>query len=331
MNLAMLLNLPYLKEYRSYQESSYDRTGGNEDYFILDAGERRTIAEIEGAGCISRIWITVTSSDPYILRKAVLRAYWDGEETPSIECPVGDFFGAGFCRYVHYSSMPLGMTSGGNHSYFPMPFARSARFEIESQSETKHTIVYFHIQYHLFRQMPENLAYFHANWRRETTRRNENYTILEADGRGHYAGCFLHMQGRFLPYSAPSLLAVPLWFWFLEGDEMIFVDGENEPSIHGTGTEDYFNSGWYFNRGTFAAPFHGLILKDHLRARISAYRFHIPDPVPFEKSIRVTIEHGGTNDAPGCDYSNTAYWYQTEPHRPFTPLPPPEERLPKDN
>ena len=142
----------------------------------------------------------------------------------------------------------------------------------------------------------------------------------EAKGTGHYVGCNMNMQGR-RPFS----------FWFLEGDEMIYVDDEQHPpAIHGTGTEDYFNAGWYFNKGTFSAPYHGLTIKDPIRSRISAYRFHIEDPIPFKKRIRVTIEHGGINDAPGSDYSSTAYWYQTEPHKPMGTFPPGDDRLPDD-
>ncbi|MEW5944975.1 MAG: glycoside hydrolase family 172 protein [bacterium] len=322
----MTSHLPYLKDYRSAQESSYDRTGGNDDYVVLDAGERRTIAELEGPGCVSRIWMTVTSPDPYIYRTMVLRGYWDGESAPSIECPAGDFFGAGFCRYTHFCSEPLGMSSGGFYSYFPMPFEKSARFEIEVESEKRHTTVYYAIQYHRFSEAPQGVGYFHARWNRETTRAGENYTILKADGRGHYAGCFMHMQG--VPRMTPLLW---MRFWFLEGDEMIYVDGEGHPpALHGTGTEDYFNSGWYFKKGTFAGPYHGLTVKDWLRARISAYRFHVPDPVPFEREIRVTLEHGGTNDVPGSDYASVAYWYQVEPHSDWAPLPPAGRRLPRE-
>lgn len=324
---GMLDQLPFFKDYKSAMESSWDRKGGADDFLMLEPGERRTLADIEGPGCVSRIWMTISSADPYIYRKMILRAYWDGEDEPSIECPIGDFFGSGFCKFTHYDAVPLGMTSGGLYCYFPMPFAKSARFEVDVQSKKRNHTFYYAIQYHKFKEMPEDIGYFHAKWNRETTRENKNYVILDAKGKGHYAGCFLHMQGA--PKVTP---AVWLWFWFLEGSEMIYVDGEDHPpAIYGTGTEDYFNSGWYFDKGTYSAPYHGLTVKDWLRARISAYRFHIPDPVPFESDIRVTIEHGGSNDVPGSDYASTAYWYQTEPHTPWAPLPPASERLPKDD
>jgi hypothetical protein len=144
---------------------------------------------------------------------------------------------------------------------------------------------------------------FHAKWRRENpTTIDHNYSILKAKGSGHYCGVTLNMQ----PYDNGSRL-------FLEGDEMIWVDGEKEASIKGTGTEDYLQGGWYFINGPFSAPYHGLTYMDLLHCRFSAYRLHIPDPVPFESGIDVTIEHGSGNMLQE-DYSSTAYWYQTEPH-----------------
>jgi hypothetical protein len=134
-------------------------------------------------------------------------------------------------------------------------------------------------------------------------------TLLEATGRGHYVGTLLSMQmlrGRGIG--------------FLEGDEMVYVDGETKPSINGTGTEDYFNSGWYFNYGVYSAPYHGVTIKDDEKSRINAYRWHIEDAIPFKKSIRFTIEHGAGNDVT-ADYSSVAFWYQTHPHAAFPPLP----------
>jgi len=311
--------LPQFKDYKVRQVSSYDRSGGNNDFIKIDSGKVATLANIKGAGQIVRIWLTLGSADPYILRRALLKIYWDEEENPSVEVPLGDFFGTGFANYVHFTSLLLGMTSGGFYSYFPMPFASSARVEVENQSPLKIESFYYALEYQTFKKLEENIGYFHAQWRREETKAGENYTILEAKGRGHYLGCNLSMQGR-----------IPFYLWFLEGDEMIYVDEEDFPSIHGTGTEDYFNSGWYFRGGEFSAPFHGLTVKSLRKARISAYRFHLTDPFPFFSSIKVTLEHGGRNDAPGSDYSSVAYWYQSEPHYEFYKLPGPNERLPKD-
>lgn len=314
-----IANLPRLKQGKCYQESSYDRTGGNEDFIRIPAGETATLASIEGTGCISRIWLTITSEDLYILRRALLKMYWDGEENPSVESPVGDFFGTGFSRYRHFDSFFLGMTSGGTYCYFPMPFASQALIQLENQSKKPVKMFYYAVTYQLFDRLPENTGRFHAKWRRDTTVKGENYLILEAKGRGHFVGCNMSMQGR-----------LPFYPWFLEGDEMIYVDGEDFPSIHGTGTEDYFNSGWYFIKGKFCAPFHGLTQKNLFYPRLSAYRFHVGDAIPFQSSIRVTMEHGGTNDTPGSDYSSVAYWYQEEPHYEFYEMQEAEKRRPKD-
>jgi hypothetical protein len=144
---------------------------------------------------------------------------------------------------------------------------------------------------------------FHAKWKRENpTTIDRNYTILKAKGTGHYCGVTMSMQS----YDKGSRL-------FLEGDEMIWIDGEEQPSIKGTGTEDYFQGGWYWINGPFSAPYHGLSYMDLLHCRFCAYRLHIPDPIPFEREIHVTIEHGSGNMLQE-DYSSTAYWYQVEPH-----------------
>ena len=300
--------LPVLKPGRMYQISSYDTTGGNDDRISLQPGETAVIARLKGPGVITRIWLTIDSRDPYFLRRIVLRMYWDGEEHPSVEVPIGDFFGTGF-EYRHYVSQFLGMSSGGYYCYFPMPFNKSARIEVENQTGQEVYAFYYQIDYQkLEKPLARDVAYFHAWWHREIrTTPGQNYLVLEAQGMGHFVGMNMSMQSyrRNL--------------WFLEGDEMVYVDGESFPSIYGTGTEDYFTGGWYFNRGEFAAPYHGLILKDDSLGRIAAYRFQVGDAIPFRKSLKFTIEHGHANSVV-ADYSSTAYWYQLEPHQPFPPL-----------
>jgi hypothetical protein len=308
--------LPMLKEGRLRQVASVDRTGGNSDFIAIKEGATATIADIQGPGVIVRIWVTIASPDPYFLRRILLRMYWDGEVSPSVEAPIGDFFGTGF-QYKQYVTPYLGMSSGGYYSFFPMPFNRSARVEVVNQTGQEINSFYFHINYReLERPLPAPVAYFHAQWRRDPRAgRDANYTLLEATGQGHLVGVNMSMQsyGNGMQY--------------LEGDEMIFVDGEKEPSIHGTGTEDYFTSGWYFNRGEYAAPYHGLILKDDSLSRIAAFRFHIHDAIPFDRSLRFTIEHGHGNEEV-ADYSSTAYWYQKEPHQTFPTMPPSGFRIP---
>jgi hypothetical protein len=308
--------LPFLKKGLLKQVSSADTSGGNSDFIAIPAGASARIADLAGPGVITQIWVTVAARDPYFLRRLLLRAYWDGEKDPSIEVPIGDFFGTGFV-YKQYVTPFLGMSSGGYYACFPMPFNRSARLEVVNESDEEVQSFYFHIDYHqLSGPLDPTVAYFHANWRREPrTPPGRDYLLLDALGEGHLVGITMSMQS----YDGDTQ--------FLEGDEEFTVDGEQHPSIVGTGTEDYFNSGWYFNRGEFAAPYHGLILKDDSLSRVAAYRFHILDAVPFRKSLHAVIEHGDRNKEI-ADYSSTAYWYQKEPHAPFAPMLRPGMRIP---
>ncbi|MBP7461312.1 MAG: DUF2961 domain-containing protein [Candidatus Delongbacteria bacterium] len=301
---------------RMLQVSSYDRSGGNHDYQGIYPNQTLVLAELDGPGIIRRIWMTLSSPDSHYLRKVLIRAYWDDEPEPSIEVPLGDFFGTGMA-YCHYETPYLGMSSGGFYCYLPMPFRHKARLEIVNQTDGTIPSFYYQVGYLKPDSMlNDDMAYFHACWHRDLRPDSGcSYTILEAVGHGHLIGMNLSVQGY-----------TKNWY-FLEGDEQIRVDGEKNPGIIGTGTEDYFNSGWYFNQGIFASAFHGLLLKDNASRRIAAYRFHIPDPVPFKKSILFQIEHGPENDET-ADYSSTAYWYQNEPHQTFPIIPKPSMRIP---
>jgi hypothetical protein len=315
-NILLPSRLPVLKDSRLRQVSSTDTTGGNDDFIPIAAGATAVIADLKGPGVIVGFWCTVASPDKYYLRRTLLRFYWDGESSPSVDVPLGDFFGTGM-QYKQYVTPYIGMSSGGFYCYFPMPFNISARVEVVNQTGQEITSFYYHIDYQqLARPLEPEMAYFHASWHREPrTDPHHSYTILEAEGRGHFVGLNMSMQS----YNNDTQ--------FLEGNELVYVDGEKKPSITGTGTEDYFNSGWYFNRGEFAAPYHGLILKDDSLHRIAAYRFHIQDAIPFTSSLRFTIEHGNQN-VEIADYASTAYWYQKEPHTPFAPMLPAGMRIP---
>ncbi len=315
-NLLSPGRLPYLKNSTLRQISSNDTSGGNNDFIAIPAGKTARLADINGPGVITNIWVTISSPDKYMLRRILLRMYWDGETNPSVEVPIGDFFGTGF-RYKQYITPYVGMSSGGYYCYFPMPFNKSARVEVVNETGEEIYSFYYHIDYHaLTAPLESSVAYFHANWHRDIRTDPKSYfTLLDAKGEGHLVGVNMSMQ------SYDGGLGV------LEGDEMIYVDGEKQASLKGTGTEDYFNSGWYFNRGEFAAPYHGLILKDDTLGRIAAYRFHILDVIPFKKSIKALIEHGTENEEI-ADYSATAYWYQKEPHVPFATMSPPGLRIP---
>jgi Protein of unknown function (DUF2961) len=339
-----LAGLPMLRDATSRRASSWDRTGGNLDSLRIKPGEEAVLADIAGAGSIRHIWMTIASDEPDVLRKVVLRAWWDGEASPSVNVPIGDFFGIGHAETRDFVSLPLQMSpqdGKGFNAWFPMPFARSARLSATSECSDHDVVLYFYVDYEEYEELPDGLAYFHAQWRRENPTRgiddvgvsndefqfggrnltgDGNYVILEATGRGHYVGCNLNVQ---------NLRDTDQWNWYGEGDDMIFVDGEAfPPSLHGTGTEDYFGTAWCPTQ-PYSAPYHGITVPGgpNWAGRISLYRFHIEDPVRFRRSIRVTIEHGHNNNR-SDDISSTAYWYQVEPHARFDLLPV-ADRLPR--
>ncbi|MEP0765344.1 MAG: DUF2961 domain-containing protein [Fimbriimonadia bacterium] len=349
IGFTTLSNLATIRRYTSRRASSYDVEGKNADAWRLKPGECREILVTDRPGCIKHIWSTLGPEGPEYAypRKIVIRMYWDGEETPSVEAPIGDFFGMGHGMLKDFVSAPLQMgPSGGRgmNCWFPMPFD-SARITVTNEcSVDLHLFFYIDYEEYDAPHGPE-IARFHVQWRREnptqgwlTTRLGpghmepwqtanlsdkDNYLILEASGEGHYVGCHLDIdcfqrQGND---------------WYGEGDDMIVIDGEPwPPRMHGTGTEDYFSMA-YCPQTEYCAPYHGLILysgnKDWpFKGKNSMYRYHIEDPVRFTKSIRVSIEHGHANKL-SYDYSSTAYWYQVEPHGPFPKLLPVEERLPR--
>ncbi len=332
--------------------SSYDVKGGNRDWWVVPAGQTARIAELQGAGCIKHIWMTIGSSEAAFARKIVLRAWWDGEPEPSIECPLGDFFGIGHGVVKNFWSMPLQMSAQDGRAFncwFPMPFAGAARLEIQNECDGE-IWLYFYIDYERYDRLEDGYGRFHTQWRRENPTNGfgnpnrrfaqdkeymwevwstpnltgaENYVILEAEGKGQYVGCHLDID----------CFAREKNDWYGEGDDMIFIDDEPwPPRLHGTGTEDYFNTA-FGPRQEFCAPYQGITVCSGdeewpWRGKNSTYRYHIEDPIYFEKSIRVTIEHGHANSLSN-DYSSTAYWYQTEPHKPFPKLLPVVERLPR--
>lgn len=349
---SSLRDLPRLRDTKRRRVSSYDVTGGNEDRITLEPGETVEFANIEGAGSVNHIWMTVApkfppgpeTKDNAFMRKLVLRVYWDGNEHPSILVPLGDFFGMGHARTRNFSSLPLQMSPQDGkslNSFFHMPFADGARFEITNESEELVIWFYFYIDYEAFDELEEGLGRFHASWHRENptdgieqgeltnpeylfegknTTGDGNYVILDTKGRGHYVGCV---------FNVTNLRHTEDWNWYGEGDDMIFVDGESwPPNLHGTGTEDYFNTAWCPSE-EYNAPYHGITLPggENWAGQISYYRFHVEDPVMFQESIRVTIEHGHNNHR-SDDISSVAYWYLDGVDETLT-LPSVEERMPR--
>ncbi|HEV2382286.1 MAG TPA: glycoside hydrolase family 172 protein [Terriglobia bacterium] len=331
LGLASLESLTKPHDYVLHRSSSYDRTGGNDDFRELAPSAELTLLDADGPGEVTHVWFTIASDETFHLKKLVLRMYWDGEAAPSVEAPVGDFFGLGLGDYFLYQSLPLSV--GQNkalNSFFPMPFQKHARITVTNEGQQKVDAYYFNIDYRAYSHpLPADTLYFHAQYRQaapntaiqsdgKNLKGENNYIWMEARGRGHFAGVTMSVLEN-----ADG--------WWGEGDDMFFVDGETLPSINGTGTEDYFLGAWDFGGGKpfnyelFGAPQAG---PERAGSRWSVYRFHLDSPITFTKSLRATIEHGHANDRADNFYS-VAYWYQTEPHAPFPELPPVEERLPK--
>jgi hypothetical protein len=338
---GLLADLTQPHDYVLNRVSSWDRTGGNADMRHIAAGETFTVLEESGPGVITHVWITIASPENAHLKKLVLRMYWDKEPTPSVEAPIGDFFGLGLGDYFTYQSLPLAVGSiKALNSFFPMPFQKMARITVTNEGKLPVDAFYFNIDYRKYKSsLPADTLYFHAQYRQATPNHGwtnqwmgngdslvdmkpnltgeDNYVWLEATGRGHYVGVTMSvLQNQD--------------HWWGEGDDMFFIDGEKLPTITGTGSEDYFLGAWDFGDKPFAYELFGAPVKgdEVAGSRSSVYRFHLDSPIPFTKSIRATIEHGHANHR-SDNYFSVAYWYQTEPHAPFPALPPVEQRLPK--
>lgn len=280
-----------------------------------------TMAEIKGPGAIQHIWLTCY---PELWRTLVFRIYWDEEEEPSVEVPVGDFFCNGWCKRSNVNSLPIAVNpAGGMNSYWEMSFCRGARLTMENLSE-EDALLFYQIDYTLT-QIPQDFGYFHAQWRRKNPLKyKELYTILDGvKGQGHYVGTYLAWQ-------------VNSNGWWGEGEIKVYLDGDGEfPTICGTGTEDYFGGAWGWVEEekycTYSTAFLGLnqvIKPDGLlysQQRFGMYRWHVMDPIRFEKDLRVTIQalgwrSGGRYIPLQDDIASVAYWYQAEPHTPYSLL-----------
>ncbi|HHV43529.1 MAG TPA: DUF2961 domain-containing protein [Firmicutes bacterium] len=290
---------------------------------FVEPGTTFTLADITGPGAIQQIWMTCHAK---FWRSLVLRFYWDGEEEPSVEVPYGDFFCNGWCQLALVGSLPVAANpNGGMNSYWEMPFRKSARITIENVG-FENAVLYYQINYCLT-EVPDNAAYFHAQWRRNNPLPyKEVHTILsDVKGQGHYVGTYM-------------AVGVTNNGWWGEGEIKFYLDGDKDyPTICGTGTEDYFGGAWNweFPPGqycTYSTPYLGLcqvIKPDGLyrsQQRFGMYRWHVRDPIRFEEDLKVTIQalgwRSGSRYLPlQYDIATTAFWYQTEPHHPFPTLP----------
>lgn len=286
-------------------------------YIIINPKETITIAEMEGPGAIQHIWMTPTGN----WRFSIIRIYWDDEKEPSVECPVGDFFCMGWGIYAPLSSLAVCINPGSAFNcYWTMPFRKKCKITIENIDEEKAMNLYYQVDYTLT-DVPEDAAYFHAQWRRTNPNHTSDYTIVDnIKGKGHFVGTYLAW-------------GVNNNGWWGEGEIKFFMDGDKKfPTICGTGTEDYFCGSYNFDRGgqykEFCTPYAGLhqvIRPDgtyNSQQRFGLYRWHITDPIRFEKDLKVTIQDLGWRAAgrylpQKSDIASVAFWYQAEPHNKF--------------
>lgn len=324
-----LAGLAVLPDFTSHRESSsnedLDRNG---DAKSIEPGQALVLGELQGPGVITHFWCTVSSDDLFYGRDLVLRIYWDGAEKPSVQSPLGDFFGIGHAAFADYASAPVCVNSHGRARtcYWRMPFRKSARVTVTNESD-KHKCdsFYYYLDWQKHDKLPDNTGYFHAQYRQAFPAPPGDYTILQTTGRGQYVGAV---------YSVHQMENG----WFGEGDDRFYIDGEEKPSLKGTGSEDYFCDAWGFR--PFAAPYYGVPLWEGYFAgdRVSAYRWHIADPVAFQKSLTVSIEHKGSvfteqmvelgSFSERSDWvSSVAFWYQS-PAVGLEPLPSAAERIP---
>ena len=276
---------------------------------LIGPGSLATLTDYEGSGIIEHIWFTVSGwffqhwdrtapVDASILKKLILRIHWDGNERPAVEAPIGDFFGIGHCEYRHFYSKYIGMSSGGLFCCFPMPF-NAVRITVENLHDSMSSYVFMNANYSRSSQRQEETGRFHCQFSTGINDGHEPLTLLDSSGEGHYVGCSVSVQSR-----TPHNIA------YLEAPEYIYIDGEETPSIFGTGMEDYFNGGWYFREGEFCGPTHGVPIKDPLRLMVSMYRLHENDAIYFGKSMRMGFLNPLDKQLlEPYWYSSTAYYY----------------------
>jgi hypothetical protein len=295
----------------------------NRDNYRVPPGATKVVLDAQGPGVVTHLWFTFLSPAPETWapkgsanhQEMLLRIYYDGNSRPGVEAPLGDFFANCFGKRREVISVPVVVEDADSYNCFwQMPFRKSIRIEIINQSKTKNiSLLYYNIDWIKLDKLVNDTPYFYAQYRQEyPVKKGRDYLILETKGKGHYVGTVLAVRTR-----SPS--------WFGEGDEKIYLDGEKTASIWGTGTEDYFLSAWGLK--TTTTPYFGTPYFDQwgiLGGHTSAYRWHLHDPIVFNDSIKVTIEHWGwlpTDENPDqkCinwnerqdDYSSVAFWYQT--------------------
>jgi len=325
-----LEQLTQLKEGRNFRTSSTNKDWktSNVDFVPVLPGKTLTLADVKGPGTIRRIWMTILPSEPGYSRLMTLRIYWDGETEPSVQCPIGDFFGVGHGVDAVVNSIPVRASADGRarSCYWVMPFRKSARITVTNDGSFATWCFYYQVD-GVREKVNASAPYFHAMYRQEFPTKAGNYLIADIKGKGQYVGTVLSVR---------SLNEG----WFGEGNDYFYVDGEAEPSLKGTGFEDYFGEAWALRVAN--GPYSGCPMFEggYTGARASCYRWHVSDPVRFERSLRVEIQHMGVGqNAKGewvnnverpDEYSSVGFWYQVGPHAPYPAMPNGPDRLPFD-
>lgn len=328
-----LPDLPRLKRYSAHRSSSQNRyVGSNDDSKRIMPGETLVMADLTGPGVVSHIWLTVADNEYAWPRLVRLRVYYDGKKTPSVDVPLGDFFAVGHGYERNVDSLPIRDSSYGRarNSYWSMPFRKSCRITVTDEGKRPVTMFYYHVDWQQHPSLPDDIAYFHGYYRQERPAvSGRNYEFLHVKGTGHYVGTVLNVIQAGVG-------------WFGEGDDLFFVDGAAKPQIYGTGTEDYLSDAWGLRVST--GPWTGTPVAEGelVGARLSGYRWHVPDPIPFTKSLWAGIEHAGwTYNDDGKlrssfeqrpDYfSSAAFWYQKGVNEDLPEPPYGDDRLPLGN
>lgn len=310
--------------FTSKRVSSHDKNGLNADNIRIEPGEAKTIFDVSGTGIINHIWFTIAPPPETLNRNnVIIRCYWDGNDYPSVESPIGPFFGQGWDENYTFTSYAIfagPQTGTALSTYFKMPFSKGAKIEIENQNDNAIDALFYYVDYYEMKKLPSNAGRFHAWYNRQETvpespieGESVGKEIPNLNGKGNYV--FADIKGKGCFVGVNYYVQNPYWYWYGEGDDMWFVDGETEPSIIGTGTEDFFNTSWG-PRTYYTNPFFGYARVnegEEWRGRTHLYRFFITDPVCFNSSLKVTIEHGTSNNF-ALDLASVAYWYQDKPY-----------------
>jgi hypothetical protein len=317
------------KSYEARRSSSADPTGRNGDARPIEPGQTLTIADIRGRGRITHMWMTIAAQSPDHLRELVIRMTWDDASRPAVETPIGDFFAQGPMKYVEYHSAPVSV--GGQmalNCYWPMPFERHAVITVTNEGPRRVNAFYYNLDYRIDKKRPkEPTRYFHTQWRAYLPAPvGKDLTVCETKGSGHFVGTVLNVLANSNG-------------WWGEGDDNFYVDGADRPVLSGTGSEDYFCGAWDFAR-TFQTPYFGVTFYDNPEKggerrgiHNTVYRWHIQDPVPFERSLLFTLEHGRA----GYDrdrkpltnsYTILSLYYLDHPQGDGPALPPYSQRVP---